>query len=72
MAPFDAPQLAAHVRKRARDAAIARRLYAAFADTSEGSSGRDTNPLTRPPAAGGAGRDRVRDTNPLRGMFDGA
>ena len=57
-------QLAAFVRKRARDAAIQRGLYRDFADT--GAEGSDANPLTRRRTGGG---DRLRDTNPLRGMF---
>ncbi len=62
-----AAQLAAHVRKRARDAAIGRRMYREFADTDEGASAPDANPLTRRRTA--AGGDRLRDSNPLRGMF---
>ena len=53
------------MRKRARDAAIQRGLYRDFADTgAEGSAG-DANPLTRRRT----GTARLRDTNPLRGMF---
>jgi hypothetical protein len=65
-------QLAAFVRKRARDAAVQRRIYRDFADTgAEGSvsGGVDTHPLTRAPPPGGGG-DRLRASNPLRGMFD--
>ena len=58
-------QLAAFVRKRARDAAIQRGLYRDFADRGAEGSGGDANPLTRRRT----GADRLRDTNPLRGMF---
>ena len=60
-------QLAAYVRKRARDAAIQRGMFRAFADDGAEGSGGDANPLTRR-RTGGA--DRLRDTNPLRGMFN--
>ena len=59
-------QLAAYVRKRARDAAIQRGIYRAFADDGAEGSGGDANPLTRRRTGG---VDRLRDTNPLRGMF---
>ena len=62
-----AAQLAAHVRKRARDAAIGRQMRREFSDTGEGASVPDSNPLTRRRTA--AGGDRLRDCNPLRGMF---
>jgi hypothetical protein len=66
--------LAAFVRKRARDAAVQRRIFRDFADAgADGTvvSGVDTHPLTRPPPPGGGG-DRLRARNPLRGMFDDA
>ena len=56
-------QLAAFVRKRARDASIQRRIYRDFADAGDGGGGGDANPLLR-------ANKRLRDSNPLRGQWD--